>query len=51
VNPAPHCALDSSGATAWFGWPKSDSVQDKIAAPDLAAEQPIAALNEAAMTS
>jgi peptide/nickel transport system substrate-binding protein len=43
VNPAPYTALDSSGDTAWFGWPKSDKVQaaiaDWYAAPDLAAEK------------
>jgi peptide/nickel transport system substrate-binding protein len=54
VNPAPYTALDCSGDTAWFGWPKSDLVQEKIAAwyaaPDLAAEkQAIAELNQAAM--
>jgi peptide/nickel transport system substrate-binding protein len=54
VNPAPYTALDSSGPTAWFGWPKSDLVQDKIAAwyaaPDLAAEKAVIAdLNKAAM--
>jgi peptide/nickel transport system substrate-binding protein len=31
VNPAPYTALDSSGDTAWFGWPKSDAVQKGIA--------------------
>ena len=31
VNPAPYIALDASGDTAWFGWPKSDLVQEKIA--------------------
>ncbi len=54
VNPAPYTALDCSGDTAWFGWPKSDLVQEKIAAwyaaPDLAAEkQAIAELHKAAM--
>ena len=54
VNPAPYIALDCSGPSAWFGWPKSDLVQAKIAAwydaPDLAAEkQAIAELNKAAM--
>jgi peptide/nickel transport system substrate-binding protein len=54
VNPAPYVALDASGPTAWFGWPKSDLVQEKIAAwyaaPDLSAEkQAIAELNKAAM--
>ncbi|MEA2738936.1 MAG: peptide/nickel transport system substrate-binding protein, partial [Acetobacteraceae bacterium] len=54
VNPAPYIALDCSGDTAWFGWPKSDLVQEKIgawyAAPDLAAEKAaIAELNKAAM--
>lgn len=46
--------MNSSGPTAWFGWPKSDAVQEKIAAwysaPDLAAEKAIIAdLNKAAM--
>jgi peptide/nickel transport system substrate-binding protein len=54
VNPAPYTALDSSGATAWFGWPKSDRVQQKIAewfaAPDLATEKKVIGdLNQAAM--
>jgi peptide/nickel transport system substrate-binding protein len=54
VNPAPYSALDASGDTAWFGWPKSDLVQEKIGqwytAPDLAAEKAvIAELNKAAM--
>ncbi len=54
VNPAPYIALDASGPTAWFGWPKSDAVQEKIAAwyaaPDLAAEKTVIAdLNKAAM--
>lgn len=54
VNPAPYIALDASGDTAWFGWPKSDLVQEKIAAwytaPDLPAEKAaIAELNKAAM--
>jgi peptide/nickel transport system substrate-binding protein len=43
INPAPYTALDSSGQTAWFGWPKSDEVQKDIAewydAPDAAAEK------------
>ena len=43
INPAPYTALDASGDTAWFGWPKSDAVQkgisDWYAAPDLAAEK------------
>ena len=54
VNPAPYIALDASGDTAWFGWPKSELVQEKIgawyAAPDLAAEKvAIDELNKAAM--
>ena len=54
VNPAPYTALDASGPTAWFGWPQSSRVQDKIAAwygaPDLATEkQVIADLNKEAM--
>jgi peptide/nickel transport system substrate-binding protein len=43
VNPAPYTALDCSGETAWFGWPKSEKVQAAIAswyaAPDVAAEK------------
>ncbi len=54
VNPAPYIALDCSGPTAWFGWPQSDLVQEKIsawyAAPDLPAEKKaIEDLNKAAM--
>jgi peptide/nickel transport system substrate-binding protein len=54
VNPAPYIALDCSGDTAWFGWPKSEAVQSKItewyAAPDIATEKKIVAeLNKAAM--
>jgi peptide/nickel transport system substrate-binding protein len=54
VNPAPYTALDCSGDTAWFGWPKSDLVQEKIAAwyaaPDFPAEKKaIDELNKAAM--
>jgi peptide/nickel transport system substrate-binding protein len=54
VNPAPYTALDASGPTAWFGWPNSPLVQEKIAtwygAADLAAEKAaIAELNKAAM--
>ena len=54
VNPAPYIALDASGDTAWFGWPKSELVQEKIAAwygaPDLAGEKKaIEELNKAAM--
>ena len=54
VSPAPYVALDCSGDTAWFGWPKSDLVQEKIAAwyaaGDLTAEKKaIDELNKAAM--
>jgi peptide/nickel transport system substrate-binding protein len=54
VNPAPYTALDASGDTAWFGWPKSELVQAKIAewfaAPDLETEKKvIEQLNKAAM--
>jgi peptide/nickel transport system substrate-binding protein len=54
VNPAPYTALDASGDTAWYGWPNSPLVQEKIAAwyaaPDLVAEKAaIAELNKAAM--
>ena len=52
INPAPYTALDASGSTAWFGWPKSDAVQDGItewyAASDLAAEKAaMAKINQA----
>ena len=52
INPAPYTALDASGKTAWFGWPKSDAVQDGIAewyaAPDQAAEKAaMARINQA----
>ena len=52
INPAPYTALDSSGDTAWFGWPKSDKVQatiaDWYAAPDLDAEKrAVVAINKA----
>jgi peptide/nickel transport system substrate-binding protein len=54
INPAVYTGLDASGPTAWYGWPKSDAVEDKInawyAAPDLDAEKKIAPpLNKAAM--
>ncbi len=54
INPAPYTGIDASGPTAWYGWPKSDLVQEKIAAwyaaPDLEAEKKaIAELNKAAM--
>jgi peptide/nickel transport system substrate-binding protein len=54
VNPAPYTGLAAGGDTAWYGWPKSDAVQGKIAewfaAPDLAAEKTaIEGLNVAAM--
>ncbi|MEJ1978745.1 MAG: ABC transporter substrate-binding protein [Acetobacteraceae bacterium] len=32
VNPAGYKPLDASGDTAWFGWPKSDAVQNSIQA-------------------
>jgi peptide/nickel transport system substrate-binding protein len=54
TSPAGYNKLDASGDTAWFGWPKSDAVQAKIAewyaAPDLVAEKKIIGeLNQAAM--
>ena len=54
INPAPYTALDAGGDKAWFGWPKSDAVQARIAdwyaASDLAAEKAaMAALNRASM--
>jgi peptide/nickel transport system substrate-binding protein len=48
INPAGYTALDASGDTAWFGWPKSAEVQSRIGAwydaPDEAAQK--AALEE-----
>ena len=54
INPAGYSALDASGATAWFGWPKSDDVQAKIAAwydaPDAPAQKAaMDAVNKASM--
>jgi peptide/nickel transport system substrate-binding protein len=54
VNPMPYVGLNASGDTAWFGWPKSDLIQEKIAdwyaAADPGSEkQAIDALNKAAM--
>ena len=31
INPAAYTALQATGDTAWFGWPKSDAVQAGIA--------------------
>ncbi len=52
INPAPYTALDAGGDKAWFGWPKSDAVQQGILqwydAADLAAEKAaMAAINKA----
>ena len=52
INPAPYTALDAGGDKAWFGWPKSDAVQQGILqwydAPDAAAEKAaMAAINKA----
>ncbi|HKM65459.1 MAG TPA: ABC transporter substrate-binding protein [Acidisphaera sp.] len=52
VNPAPYTALDASGDTAWFGWPKSDAVQAAIhewydAAPGDAEKAAIEKVNRA----
>jgi peptide/nickel transport system substrate-binding protein len=54
VNPAPYIALDASGDTAWFGWPKSDAVETKIhewygATDPVAEKKVIDELNAAAM--
>ena len=54
VSPAPYTALDASGSTAWFGWPKSDAVESKIvewyqAADPVAEKKIIGDLNQAAM--
>ena len=43
INPAAYTALQATGDSAWFGWPKSDAVQAGIAewyaATDLAGEK------------
>ena len=43
INPAAYTAIQATGDTAWFGWPKSDAVQAGIAewyaAKDTAAEK------------
>ncbi len=43
INPAPYTAFDAGGDKAWFGWPKSDAVQEGISAwynaPDATAEK------------
>jgi peptide/nickel transport system substrate-binding protein len=54
MSPAGNNRLDASGDTAWYGWPKSDAVQAKIAewyaAPDRAAQTTIIGdLNQVAM--
>ena len=54
MNPAAYSQLDSSGDSAWFGWPNSDAVQAGFArwydSPDLAAEQQaVIELNRVAM--
>ena len=54
INPAGYPALDASGDTAWFGWPKSETVQGLIGrwydAPDEAAQKAaIADINRASM--
>lgn len=53
INPAPYTALDAGGDKAWFGWPKSDAVQQAIGkwydAPDAAAEK--AAISEISRAS
>ncbi len=54
TNPAPYTAFDAGGDKAWFGWPKSDKIQQGIAAwydaPDQAAEKKMmATLNNDAM--
>ena len=43
VNPASYGALQTSGDTAWWGWPKNDAIQADLASwydvPDAAAER------------
>lgn len=54
INPAGYTALDASGDTAWFGWPKSPEIQTEIAAwydaPDDAAQKSaLETINKASM--
>ena len=54
INPAGYAALDCSGDTAWFGWPRSDQIQKLIGdwydAPDEASQKrSIAAITQASM--
>lgn len=54
INPAPYAAIRASGDTAWFGWPKSDEVEQEVTnwyeAKTLEEEkQVIARLNKAAL--
>ena len=50
-NPASHLALRGNGAESWFGWPTApalETLRDQwLAAPDLAAQQRIAAAIQA----
>jgi peptide/nickel transport system substrate-binding protein len=47
INPALNFPIRSNGAKAWFGWPTDDKLEalraDWLAAPDLAAQQRVAA--------
>jgi peptide/nickel transport system substrate-binding protein len=54
INPAGYTALDTSGDTAWFGWPKSSEIQSLIGswydAPDEPAQKAaMAAIDRASM--
>jgi peptide/nickel transport system substrate-binding protein len=54
INPAGYSMIDCGGDTAWFGWPKSDQIQQLIAAwydaPDEASQnKAMAEVNRASM--
>jgi peptide/nickel transport system substrate-binding protein len=54
INPAGYSMIDCSGDTAWFGWPKSEEIQLRIAAwydaaDEAAQNQAMAEINRASM--
>jgi peptide/nickel transport system substrate-binding protein len=54
INPAGYSMIDAGGDTAWFGWPKSEEIQLRIAAwydaaDEAAQHQAMAEINKASM--
>ena len=54
INPAGYSMIDASGDTAWFGWPKSEEIQLRIAAwydaaDETAQKQAMDEINKASM--